>query len=388
MTGMLRVIIVEDEKPTLDLMTILVNRHPRLDVAGAYTSPHEALERFAQLRPDAAFLDVEMPKMGGIELAEKLKAIDADLQVAFTTAYAEYAVEAFRVSAVDYLLKPVTPDAMERVVGRMLREHALRAALKPAPPSGKPTLQVRCLGTFESRRGDGGLINWPTRKTEELFAYLVAHPDKLIGKWHLADLLWPDLEEERALHNLHNTVYRLKKTFKDSDIDIDLAHSNDGYRYAAGAGTSDLQLLREYAGKPLEENPPAPEMADRLSALCGGELFAGKDYAWSASPAAEAAMQQAVLARSLAAWLRARDPARAKAFMSAYLREAPLDEDMNEALLSLLAELGETAAFRRHYDLYVRQLASELAVDPPGSVRLLAERVLSLSDGLPRSRPE
>jgi len=371
---MIRVIVVEDEKPTLELMTLLVGRHPILELVGAYTSPFEALERFAETRPDAAFLDVEMPKMGGIELAEKLKAIDGELQVAFTTAYPAYAVEAFRVSAVDYLLKPVTPDALARVALRFGRNQEIRSALKPAAPSGTAPL-VRCLGTFETRGADGSPMNWPTRKTEELFAYLLAHPDRLHGKWQLADLLWPELDEERALHNLHNTVYRLKKALKVAGVDIELAHGNQGYRFRAQSGLSDLQLLREYGGNPPDEAAADREARERLLLLCKGELFAGKDYAWSAGLAAEVASQQAALTRMLAARLRTSDPSLAKSLLFAYLSESPLDEEVNEALLSLLAELGETALFHRHYTQYAERLGAELDAEPSDALQKLATRV-------------
>ncbi|MDI4648320.1 response regulator [Cohnella hashimotonis] len=371
---MIRVIVVEDEKPTLELMTLLIGRHPMLELVGAYTSPFEALERFAETRPDAAFLDVEMPKMGGIALAEKLKAIDGELQVAFTTAYPAYAVEAFRVSAVDYLLKPVTPDDLARVALRFGRSQEIRSALKSAAPSGKAPA-VRCLGTFETRGADGRPMSWPTRKTEELFAYLLAYPDRLHGKWQLADLLWPELDEERALHNLHNTVYRLKKSLKTAGVGIELAHGNQGYRFRAQAGLSDLQLLREYGGSEPDTVAVAREAHERVLMLVKGELFAGKDYAWSAGLAVEVASQQAALTRRFAAKLRKSAPSLAKSLMFAYLSESPLDEEVNEELLELLAELGESALFHRHYTQYAERLGAELDAEPSAALRKLAARM-------------
>ncbi|WP_156157875.1 LytR/AlgR family response regulator transcription factor [Gordoniibacillus kamchatkensis] len=185
---MIRVMIVEDEKPILDLMARLAAQHAELEVVGTFTSPVTALDQYPLLLPNAVFLDVEMPRMGGIELAEKLKELNEDLQVVFTTAYPGYAVEAFRVSALDYLLKPVTPAALERVIAKLLKHRVLQAAGRPLSLIQQGPI-VRCLGTFETRGADGTLLSWPTRKTEELFAYLLAYPNRLAGKWQLSNLL-------------------------------------------------------------------------------------------------------------------------------------------------------------------------------------------------------
>lgn len=273
---MLRVMIVEDERPILDLMTRLVGRHPLLEVAGAFASPFEALDRFGDVKPDAAFLDVEMPKMGGIELAGKLKEIREELQVVFTTAYPGYAVDAFRVNAADYLLKPVTPEELERVVARIVKNREMHAALRPSSGAGEPA--VRCFGTFEARKPDGSLMSWPTRKTEELFAYFLAFPGRLTGKWQLADLLWPDTEEDRAIHNLHNTVYRLKKTLKEAGHTVELSHTNDGYLFGASRDMSDLGRLRDFLARVSQiDEKNAEEAATRFRSY-RGDLFGGKDY--------------------------------------------------------------------------------------------------------------
>lgn len=371
---MIRVMIVEDEKPILELMEILVGRHPLLEVAGAFTSPIEALACFSELKPDAAFLDVEMPKMGGIELADKLMEADEELQIVFTTAYPGYAVDAFRVNAVDYLLKPVTPEDLKRVVARIAKNRERHAALRPSAEAGEPA--VHCLGTFETRGGDGILMNWPTRKTEELFAYFLAYPNRLTGKWQLADLLWPDVEENRSLHNVHNTIYRLKKALKDAGIAVELTHTNEGYLFGASQDLSDWWRLRNFTAFASRVDGRNAAEADKLFCSYRGALFGGKDYAWSAGATSEAASQYASLARMLVAWHRERaDSASAKETLRVYLGHAPLDEEMNAELLRLYAETGEAGTYLRHYDVYERILAEELGIRPPEELRELAEKM-------------
>ncbi|TVX99039.1 response regulator [Cohnella terricola] len=376
---MLNVMIVEDEKPILDLMERLVGQQPLLNVVGAFTSPITALESHEELKPDAVFLDIEMPKMGGIELADKLRMQNEELQIVFTTAYPGYAVEAFRVSAVDYLLKPVTPEALERVVARLSKIHAMRSALNPVS-ADKEEATVRCFGTFQTRGQDGSPMNWPTRKTEELFAYLLAYPNRLVGKWQLADLLWPDLDEDRALHNVHNTVYRLKKALKDAGVGVDLSNSNEGYHLRMSPGFSDLERFRDFMNGTAEiDERNAPE-GDKLLRSHAGPLFGGKDYVWSAGLAAEISAQQAGLARMMTAYYRrSGDRAAAKEALRVYLSYAPLDEEMTGELLRLYADDGEAGPLRAQYEQHVRRMESELGIAPSQEIRKLAAKFATAS---------
>jgi two-component SAPR family response regulator len=179
---MLRTIIVEDEQPILDWMKLIAEESGFFEIVGTFTSPKEALERYASLAPDAAFLDIEMPKMSGLELAEHIALRDEQVQIVFTTAYKQYALDAFRVQAVDYLLKPVTPEAVRKVAHRLMKKHDL---LKRQPPAAAPSTRIRCMGTFDVKGADGETVNWPTRKTEELFAYFLVYPNQWISKWCL-----------------------------------------------------------------------------------------------------------------------------------------------------------------------------------------------------------
>lgn len=114
--------------------------------------------------------------------------------------------------------------------------------------------------------------------TEELFAYFLCHPGKEQSKWQLADMLWSDIKEERVSHNLHNTIYRLKKLLKENGIGMDIQKSNEGYPLDTGHVLYDvLAFEKEYA---LTGDPKDAEQAERLCALYKGPLLDGKPYLW------------------------------------------------------------------------------------------------------------
>lgn len=111
----LRCIIVDDEPLAGRLLSAYVQRTEGLELLGCHTSAREALDDILSKRPDIAFLDIQMPEMSGMEMARRLP---SDVKVVFTTAYREYAVEGFRVNALDYLLKPVSYDEFLESVNR------------------------------------------------------------------------------------------------------------------------------------------------------------------------------------------------------------------------------------------------------------------------------
>lgn len=111
----LRCIIVDDEPLAGQLLSAYVRRTDGLELLGCHTSAREALDDILSNHPDIAFLDIQMPEISGMDMARR---IPDDVKVVFTTAYREYAVEGFRVNALDYLLKPVSYDEFIEAVQR------------------------------------------------------------------------------------------------------------------------------------------------------------------------------------------------------------------------------------------------------------------------------
>jgi two-component system LytT family response regulator len=111
------VFFAEDEPLARDVLRDAIYAHPGLRLVGEAADGATALARILQLRPEVVFMDIQMPEMTGLEV---LRRLDYLPQIVFTTAYDQYAVTAFELNAVDYLLKPFTPARFADAVARLL----------------------------------------------------------------------------------------------------------------------------------------------------------------------------------------------------------------------------------------------------------------------------
>src|SRR5712691_7540696 len=115
---MLRAYIVDDERLAIERLVRLLERTRRVQIVGTATDPEIALSALNALDVDVIFLDIQMPVLNGFQLLERL---ERDIPIIFTTAYDQYALEAFAVNSIDYLLKPVESDRLERALDKLER---------------------------------------------------------------------------------------------------------------------------------------------------------------------------------------------------------------------------------------------------------------------------
>ena len=128
----LRVLVVDDEQLARDELCFLLGQAGGVEVIGQASDGVQALQQSGQLKPDVVFLDVQMPGLTGFEVARRLLLVDAPPQLVFVTAFDQYALDAFTVNAVDYVLKPVDADRLEQTLERV------RQRVSPQPSSQMP----------------------------------------------------------------------------------------------------------------------------------------------------------------------------------------------------------------------------------------------------------
>jgi len=110
------ILIIEDEKPARDLIRAYLEGNAGISLLGEYDNGFDGLKAVNELKPDAILLDVQMPKLTGFEMLEVL---EYHPEVIFTTAYDQYAIQAFEQNAVDYLLKPFSKERFQEAIGKL-----------------------------------------------------------------------------------------------------------------------------------------------------------------------------------------------------------------------------------------------------------------------------
>ncbi len=144
----LRTLVVDDEQLARDELCFQLGQMDGVEVVGQAANGVEAVEALERLRPDIVFLDIQMPGLTGFEVARHVVGTGQATHVVFVTAFDQYAVEAFEVNAVDYLLKPVEKARLEQAVQRVRRR--LDAG---APLNEHLEKIVRLVGDRQQRRG-------------------------------------------------------------------------------------------------------------------------------------------------------------------------------------------------------------------------------------------
>ncbi|AYC30518.1 LytR/AlgR family response regulator transcription factor [Paenisporosarcina cavernae] len=115
----IRALVVDDERYAREELIFLLKKHPAIHVIGEAESGDQAIMKAIQLQPDVVFLDVEMPKLSGMEVAKALVELKKVPFIIFATAYPQFAANAFRMNAVDYLLKPYDEDQLSQAIHRV-----------------------------------------------------------------------------------------------------------------------------------------------------------------------------------------------------------------------------------------------------------------------------
>ncbi|MDP2237373.1 MAG: LytTR family transcriptional regulator DNA-binding domain-containing protein [Bacteroidales bacterium] len=127
MTAKIRTLIIEDEEPARNLLRTFLESFDEIDLIGECSDGFSGLKTINELQPDLVFLDIQMPRLTGFELLELLDDIP---EIVFTTAYDEYALKAFDLNAVDYLMKPFSKQRLRQAVDKVIERFRIKSSGK------------------------------------------------------------------------------------------------------------------------------------------------------------------------------------------------------------------------------------------------------------------
>lgn len=205
----MRILAVDDERLALENISALLKKVlPGSEING-FTKSLDAFAWLSSHRVDIAFLDIEMGDMNGLNLAKKCKDLCPNINIIFVTGYSRYTMDALRLHASGYLIKPV-------------REKDLRVELDnlrhPLPASTTGRVRIQTFGNFEVFVDQNPLLI-PQQKCRECLAYVVDRKGARVTAAELAALLWGDVPYDRRVqNNTHRVIADTIKYLKDAGI--------------------------------------------------------------------------------------------------------------------------------------------------------------------------
>ena len=191
----LRVLIADDERPARRFLASLLSRLPDVEVVAEAANGQEAVALIEQLRPDLALLDLQMPELGGLDAA-RLVSAGATPAIAFVTAFDEFAVQAFELNAVDYLLKPVEPERLKATIDRA------RARLKASAAERARSVSAAATA-YDTATRRTFLERIPVRKRDEVVILPVRQVASIVADGELLHLTTVSGERFTITHRLH-----------------------------------------------------------------------------------------------------------------------------------------------------------------------------------------
>ena len=205
------------------------------------------------------------------------------MQVVFVTSHKDFALEAYELSVLDYLVKPVSQERLQRTVNRALanRQVFLSPSLQ-APVSSEDSRRVviTALGDV-TVSNEAGRVKWTSRKCTELFAYLLLYRGRRIPRSRLIADIFGGMEQAGAESYLNTTVYQLRKSLEPLGMREVVRSENDGYALELKDAVIDYVEFEKQAEKLQSIEAGDVERAMQIERLYTGDLFGDKSYVWA-----------------------------------------------------------------------------------------------------------
>ena len=211
-------ITVDDERPMLNALTESVKVSPDIDAVREFSTCTSAIEWLSENNADVAFLDINMRGMGGLALAEKIIELHPECKIVFCTGYEEYALDAIQLRCSGYLIKPITPEAVQKEIDHIKGQK-----------KGVSLLDVKCFGTFEVLK-NGQALTFKRTKAKELFAVLIDRNGSGITGKQICAVMWPEnTDDVKNMDYLRHLVGDLKKAL--ANVGAENVFCQEGYNY-------------------------------------------------------------------------------------------------------------------------------------------------------------
>lgn len=348
----MRVVCIDDEHLSLTYIERQLQKVDDIDVIGTFTNPLEGKEFISSAQKlDAVFLDIEMSPINGIELADQILEEHPEIFIIFVTAYESFAVRAFEINAMDYLVKPVTMERILATINRIKKEieeknrHAI-------DPSTHLKVRVAPYLAFEVKPKIFEPLQWRTSKSQELFVYLLQNNGMVVEKSSIIDLLWNEYDMERAYSLLYTTIYNIRKRLKDFSQYIILHNHAYGYLLELRDVEIDMEQWERQLEKLSNINSSSISAYEKVMKDYPGVYLSDYDYTWLEAERHRLEKLWVHTAAQLAAYyMKANQFHEAVRWYNEIVGYYPMTEEAHFNLMKLYEANGEFTFMMQQYNI-------------------------------------
>lgn len=334
-----------------------------VQVQGVYSSDTSLLRGVREEKPDVVFWDIDASERPNLSAASELVQYSPSTDLVFMAASREYAVDAFDLNAVDYLLKPIQTERLAQTVDKLLERHN-RQARGLEEQSQRFTLH--CLGEFTITNEAGDILHWPSKKAQELTAFLWYYRKRSVGTAVLVETLWSHLDTSRARNNLYTAIYNAKKALKHFLADAMRIEKSSGRYQLVTTIESDVERLEA-----LLERCGDGEFEERLRLykqsmeLYTGNLFESEGFDWVQNAQAYLLELMQKYGLRLSNRLLEMDRWReAQEILQYLLLRDPCCEGAHILLIRMHARAEDVIGTRQSYQQYCKIVREKFGVEP------------------------
>lgn len=341
----MQAILIDDEYLALEYLTHQLNKFSIINIIGSFTDFDINQSRNLIEEADIVFLDIHMPDVNGLDLADKILAINPSISIVFATSYDTFAVKAFEINALDYLLKPVKFERLQNTINRVIEEKSSKKMNEPI--SAELIINVSHDLTFELNQQTIP-ISWRTKKVRELFLYLLHHQGQSIHKAELVELFWPT--NKTAFSQLYTTVYHIRKSLAEYSDHIEIENKDDYYRLLTTNTTVDLFKWEERMAQLLPLTNANYEEFEETMKLYKHAYLQAYNYVWAEAKKFRLEQLWLDYALTIANWYEDHgDPKNAINWFHRITNTKPDHEMAHFSLLKLYDQLNEHHLVKEQY---------------------------------------
>lgn len=364
----MKVILVDDEPLALQYLERQLKKLDQLpiEIVGTYMDASEGRKEILAQEVDIVFLDISLSELSGIELAEQLLERKPYLCIVFVSGYHEYAVHAFELNAVDYLVKPVQMDRLAKTMKRLQERIAIRGEKPPVQQRPlKMTMFRQVMIEHPHQDGQYSLLQWRTSKAQELFIYLLQHRGQLVRKSILIDLLWTEFDMDKAYPQLYTAIYHIRKTLEPYNRRLQITNTTEGYVLNMENIQLDIEVWEEWLAASPAISAKSIDRHIEVLNLYTGDYLQEYDYWWAESERQRYKRMWLGMSYSLADWYFNHGRMEEALFYhTSITKHHPLEERAYYSLMQIYALLNNGAQVHLQYSIMSKVLKEEMNVEP------------------------